>query len=326
MDINNLKLLLANNPCTISEILGLFGAHSINIINGKRIQFGLADNRSGRAHCIFLDPRLLHKDYPNGITEDFISMVGRLKQLSYGEAINLITLFLNGGMKSFTAGSSSCPYQCQDVPLIEYNLDILNTYPKIVSELFLNDGITASTQQKFGIRFSLEHNRVLIPIFQDNKLVGIFGRWNEKHFDEEFVAKYFPILPYQKGKVLFPWDLNKDSIKKSKFVYLVESEKTPMLVDKWGFRNVLALGGNTVKEKQIEMLKELGVEKIILALDKGLGDGFIEFASQRLKEYGFDVYYIDVDNIDYLPNKECVFDLNDKDLVLNTIKQYIRRV
>lgn len=324
MDAKFLKILLANNPYTIAEILKEFKAHNIHIIEGKRIQFGLPNNRSSRSHCIFLDKFLTHKDYPNGITEDFIGMVARLKKLSYPNAIKLISLFTNGGMKGVS--KEDVDFEIPDLPLTEYNEAILELYPKTISELFVKDGITPSTQRDFGIRFSDEYNRILIPIFQNHKLVGLFGRWNEKKFDEEMIPKYLPILPYQKGKVLFPYDLNKDYVEKSKTVYLVESEKTPMLTYKWGLRNIFSLGGNCVKEHQVEMLKELGVERIILCLDKGLGKGFIEFSSTRLKEYGFKVYYVDVEKIDYLPDKECVFDLNDKDLVAETIKKYLREV
>ena len=99
-----------------------------------------------------------------------------------------------------------------------------------------------------------------------------------------------------------------------------------MLTYKWGWRNILALGGNAIKSHQVDLLKELGVEKVIIALDKGLANGYVEYTSIRLKEHGFDVYYIDVDNIPYLPDKDCIFDLNDKDLIMKTIKKYIRRV
>lgn len=324
MDAKYLKILLAKNPYTIAEILSTFKAHNIHIIEGKRIQFGLSDNRSSRSHCIFLDQFLTHKDYPNAITEDFIQMVARLKGMKYNQAINLILLYTNGGMKNVEL--KDIDVEIKDVPLTEYNDKVLDLYPKVISELFLKDGITPTTQKDFGIRFSNDYNRILIPIFQKGKFVGLFGRWNEKNFDEEFVPKYLPILPYQKGKVLFPYDLNSEYVKKTKTVFLVESEKTPMLTYKWNIRNIFALGGNCVKDGQIDLLKELGVERIILCLDKGLEKGHIEFASIRLKEYGFKVYYIDVESIDYLPNKECVFDLNDKELVCETIKKYIKEV
>lgn len=325
MSSKELKMLLANNSSIIVEVLNILGAHHITVVDGKRIQFGMSENKSGRAHCIFLDNFLTHKDYPSEITEDFIQMVSRIKNTSYVSASNFILLFVTGNVSSsLNYGGFENTYK--DRPLEEYDISILETYPKIISELFMNSGIPPSVQSVFGIRFSDSYNRVLIPIYQKGKLVGLFGRWNEREVDNEFIPKYFPILPYQKGKVLFPFDLNGEYIKKTKFCYLVESEKSPMLAYKWGWRNILALGGNAVKTHQIELLKELGVEKIILALDKGLGNGFVEFSATRLKEHGFDVYYIDVENIPYLPDKDSVFDLNDKYLIEKTIKNYIRRV
>lgn len=323
MSSKELKMLLYNNSNIIVEILQSIGAHHITVVEGKRVQFGMSDNKSGRAHCIFLDKFMTHKDYPNAITEDFIQMIARLKNIDYVVASNYIQLFITGDIKI-----SNCEYvdTYKDTPLSKYDCSILNTYPRVISELFMNDGIPPSIQSLFGIRFSDLYNRVLIPIFQKGDLVGIFGRWNEKNVDNEFIPKYFPILPYQKGKVLYPFDINGEHIKKTGFCYLVESEKTPMLAYKYGWKNILALGGNAIKSHQIELLKELGVKRVIISLDKGLGLGFIEFSAMRLKEYGFDVYYIDVENIPYLPDKDCVFDLDDKDMIEETIKKYIRKV
>lgn len=324
MNSKELKMLLANNSSIIEDVLSSLGAHHITIVEGKRVQFGMGDNRSGRAHCVFLDQFMTHKDYPNGITEDFIQMVARIKNIAYNMALNYILLFVTGDIKS--SGDMNCINNYSDTPLEEYDISILETYPKIISELFMKDGIPPSVQSVFNIRFSDNYNRILIPIFQKGKFVGLFGRWNEKNVDNEFIPKYFPILPYQKGKVLFPYDLNAEHVKRAGFCYLVESEKTPMLAYKWGWRNILALGGNAIKSHQIDLLKELGINKVIVCLDKGLGEGFVEFTSIRLKEYGFDVYYIDVENIPYLPDKDSIFDLNDKDLIQETVKKYIRRV
>lgn len=325
MNAKDLKNVLANNGYIVADIVERLGGHHITVVENKRVQFGMSENSSGRAHCIFLDTSLTHKDYPNGITEDFIQMVARLKNIDYNMAGNFISLFITGTVKYNKDLDNN--YKEYDIPLQDYDISLLNTYPKIISELFMNDGIPPSVQNKFGIRFSEAYNRVLIPIFQKGNLVGLFGRYNEKKIDEEFIPKYFPILPYQKGKVLYPYDINKEAIKKCKTCYLVESEKTPMLADKFGWNIILALGGNTVKTPQVELLKELGVDRVVICLDKGLGEGFVEFVALRLKEEGFkEVYYIDVENISYLPNKECVFDLNDKELIAETIKKFKRKV
>lgn len=317
-----LKILLSNNASVISEILTGLQAHHIHIIEGKRIQFAFPENRGNRTHCIFLDKYLLHKDYPNGITEDFIQMVARLKNTSYQMAINYILLYTNGGMNSVDINDFKAEYV--DKPLTTYNQELLDIYPKTISELFLKDGIPPTVQMKFGIRYSEDYNRILIPIFQKGEFVGLFGRWNAKEFDAHCIPKYLPILPYLKGKVLFPYDINSKYVKESKTVFLVESEKTPMLTYKWGIRNIFALGGNCVKDPQIELLKELGVEKIILCLDKGLEKDSVDFTILRLKENGFKVYNVEADSIPYLPDKECLFDLNDMDLICETLRKYIK--
>lgn len=318
----DLKKILCSNSDIVLNLLESLNAHHINITENIRIQFGLQDNTSGRSHCIYLDEKMLHMDYPNAITEDIIQMVARLRDTDYTTAINYIGLFISGDIQINNDNNTIV----KDVPLIDYDYNMLDLYPEIISELFIKDGIPVSVQRKFGIRFSEKYNRVLVPIIQNNKLVGIMGRYNQKKIDDFDIPKWFPILPYQRSKVLFPFDINKDYIIKTKTCFLVESEKTPMLCSKYNWNNILALGGNSVKTPQIELLKTLEVQNIILALDKGLGNGYIEYSASRLKEYGFNVFYIDVDNIDYLPDKECVFDLNDVILIEQTIKKFIRRV
>lgn len=325
MNYNELKNVLFQNPNVIINILENLGAHHINLTEGKRIQFGLAENHSSRSHCIFLDNFLTHKDYPKNITEDFIKMVSRIKNVNINVAINYITLFFCGNIE-YNGDNSILNELDSDKPLENYNKDILNHYPTVVSELFLNDGIPPSVQNIFGIRYSENYNRILIPIFQKNNLVGLFGRYNQKDIDDDYIAKYFPILKYQKGKVLFPYDINSEIVKASKYVFLVESEKTPMLTYKWGIRNIFALGGNVVKTHQIQLLKELNVKNIVLCLDKGLDEDMVQLSLIRLKEQGFNVAYVDSNNIPYLNNKDCIFDLNNIDLIKDTLKNFTKKV
>ncbi|MGL4210630.1 MAG: hypothetical protein ACRCRT_03695 [Cetobacterium somerae] len=325
MDFKTIKTFLASNPEIICNILREFRAHGIALSSdNKRIQFGLNGNSSNRAHCIYLDSGLTHFDYPNSITEDFLKFVTRQLNCDYQSAMSFISIF-SGGMGG-TSYDNEEIIEYHDRDLIEYDDSYLDSYDKCISELFINDGIPPTVQSIFGIRFSEKYNRVLIPIYQKGKLVGIFGRYNQKHIESEYIPKYYPLLAYQKGKVLYPWDINSEYVRKVKKVFLVESEKTPMLCYKYGIRNVFALGGNAIKSHQIELLKELGVTHVCLALDKGLERGYIQLIALRLKEHGFHVSYVDVDNIDYLPDKESVFDLQGKDLIIETIKKYSKEV
>ncbi|MGL5647020.1 MAG: hypothetical protein ACRDDY_04150 [Clostridium sp.] len=321
MNYNDVKFFLSRNIHVIQSILNEFGAHSILVSpDFKRMQFGLQGNKSGRAHCIYIDDALTHFDYPNGITEDFIKLVARLLNCDVKSAIAYIQIHM--GNSSFITEDNKNERIYEDKPLTEYDDSVLDSYQKCISELFIKDGIPPSVQSVFDIRYSERYNRVLIPIRQKGKLVGVFGRYNEKDITSEYIAKYLPTLAYQKGKVLFPFDVNSDYIRASKTVILVESEKTPMLCYKFGIRNVLALGGNSIKIPQIELLKELGVEKVCIALDKGLEIAYTQLMAIRLKDEGFKVGYVDVENIEYIQHKDCVFDLNNKELIIKTIKDY----
>lgn len=46
---------------------------------------------------------------------------------------------------------------------------ILKLFPKVVSELFLNDNINEITQKEFEIRYDESTNRILIPVRNEKK-------------------------------------------------------------------------------------------------------------------------------------------------------------
>lgn len=153
--------------------------------------------------------------------------------------------------------------------------NLLNEFYNLAHLNFLNDGITKATMQKFNIKFDILNNRIIIPHYdKDNNLIAIRCR----NLDEEQIkhAKYMPI--YMNNELLsapsagyfYGLNFNLKNILKSKKVILVESEKAVMQLDSMfnGEGIAIALSGSSISIWQVEILKSLGVEEVILGLDK----------------------------------------------------------
>lgn len=161
-------------------------------------------------------------------------------------------------------------------PLKVIDENILNEYYDFYHESFYNDGISSTVLRKFEIKYDILNYRVIIPHRNRNgKLIAIRCR----NLDEELVAngrKYVPIV--YKGKLLsaptkqyfYGLFYNEKNIRLCKRVILVESEKAVMQYETMfpDMNITLALSSSHLSDFQIEILKELGVEEVILAFDK----------------------------------------------------------
>lgn len=153
--------------------------------------------------------------------------------------------------------------------------NLLNEFYNLAHSNFLNDGITKPTMQKFNIKFDILNNRIIIPHYdKDNNLIAIRCR----NLDAEQIkhAKYMPIYMHNEllsapsAGYFYGLNFNLQNILKSKKVILVESEKAVMQLDSMfnGDGIAIALSGSSISIWQVEILKNLGVEEVILGLDK----------------------------------------------------------
>ena len=170
---------------------------------------------------------------------------------------------------------------------------ILNTFRKMYHPAFYNDGISIKTLYKFGIRYDILNHRIIIPHWDENgNLIAVRCR----NLDEELIeqgVKYTPI--YLNGKPLsaptrmyfYGLNFNIDVIKRIKKVILVESEKAVMQIDTMldGNGFALALSSSSLHLIQVELLKSLGIEEVIIALDKE----YDEFGSKEEKLYAMKI-------------------------------------
>lgn len=179
--------------------------------------------------------------------------------------------------------------QKEELKVVEYNTNLLNSFYKLYHCSFLNDNISKSTMKRFGIMFDIEKNRIIIPHFFDDKLVAIRCR----NLNEELVEcglKYTPIKMYienkncdkngkkmvkkpivsKTGAYLYGVPMAAEAIKRNKMVILFEAEKSPMQMYTYFGEDSIALAtmGSNLSEKHVEILLELGVEEVVVAFDK----------------------------------------------------------
>ena len=153
---------------------------------------------------------------------------------------------------------------------------VLNSFYPIPYAGWIEEGISYRTQKKFGIRFDIVHNAIVIPqLNEDGQLVGIRRRaLNESDIERD--GKYKPIFANGRwynsdtSTILYGLFENKENIAKSKKVIVFEAEKSVMQMDTFynGTAPVVALYGANMNDYQADLLRKLGVEELIVALDK----------------------------------------------------------
>lgn len=162
----------------------------------------------------------------------------------------------------------------QDFEALDENL--LQDYYPYYHKLWIDDGISINSMRKFGIRYDILGNQIIIPHYDKNhKLIGVRGR-NLNKDRLEAGQKYMPI--YHGGKVLkhltganlFGLDMNKDKIKELKMAILFESEKSVLQLDSmFPDQSIgLCVSGSSLTVYQLEILKKLEIEEIVIAVDK----------------------------------------------------------
>lgn len=157
-----------------------------------------------------------------------------------------------------------------------YPKDLITFYCKTYPLEWLAEGVCKESIDKYNIRFDIVNNKIIIPHYDiRNKLVGIKGRaLNERDISEG--RKYIPVsiegITYSHPTALNLYGLNvtAEAIRRTKTVIIFEGEKSVLKCDTFfGKDNCsVACCGSTVSNCQRDLLLSLGVERVILALDK----------------------------------------------------------
>lgn len=155
-----------------------------------------------------------------------------------------------------------------------YNTDILNLFkPKYPPE-WIEEGISINTMAKYKIAYYPFKNATILPVYQEDNLIGIRGRfWNEEDIEQ---GKYRPITlldgttySFPTSQYFYSWNESLQGIKKAKKVILVEGEKSCMKSYEWFGDDTICLGlfGKNLTKSKVKYLLMLGIEEVIIGID-----------------------------------------------------------
>lgn len=207
-----------------------------------------------------------------------------------------------------------------------YNKHVLECFtqqPRFLDP-WLSEDIDYNVMVDFGVRFDMVRNRIVFPVIDHiGRLVGIRVR-NFNQSDIDAGRKYMPLWHNDelyncpKMMVVYGYYQNRQVIKKLKEVIVFEAEKSVL---KYGscftMNKSVAVGGSAFSQYHGLILKEAGVETIVLAFDNDYseeGDRFYGLQkmlreAQKIKEMGFKVELIYDWTGEYLGDKDAPIDL-----------------
>lgn len=290
--LNEIKTQLIENPDKLIELLEEFGFEHINHRGneirlardwqgGSNISIRLKNNQ----YCVVFD-------WSHGITTDIISYIIQEKNVDFREVLQATKKILGLGndwrpqQKKMLFGGIYNNLSCKnrEIQLKTYDESVLDQYENAGNLMFLRDGISLSSQRFWDIRFSLEDNRIIIPIRNEySELVGAKGRLNGD--GDEDNPKYLYTIPVAMSQLLYGYSENYQYLYGND-VILVESEKSVMQAWDFGVRNIVALGSHSLSEKQTKLLLQLQPKKIVIAMDEGLGFEHTKRNADMIKNFG----------------------------------------
>lgn len=319
-----IKIHLNNNPELIECILEEIGCHHIKIIKDKRVQSALPyPHDNSTSVQVSLNDNLTtqvrsQNDY-NPEIKDIFTLIQYIKENSLNEAIEIVCKVC--GIKHTHSGkkelkSSSYDFlrkykksiKKEDYVEDEIFLDesFTGRFVRETCDLYLNDGVSAASQSKFGISYDVLDNRVVISIRnEDGKLLGFKGRTCYKDYKINGIPKFLSYYPCNNNHYLFGYYENYFDILGADEVYAVEAEKGVCQLDSMGINNAVSINKKTISEIQVKKLLKLG-KRLVLILDKDVTkeDIFIECAKFRGL---IEVWYV-LDTLDLLKSKQSPTD------------------
>lgn len=320
MDIRDLKEEIINREL-ISDILSEIGCHHIQD-RGEYFSCGNRDGDNPRAIVVYKNEYIGCVNYTrqitkNGRSADIFDLIAYAEDCSFAEAMKFVCNF--AGI-DYYGETQELPESLQIIKLLqqmsigEDNEDdrpvkpiseqILSYYLPYGNRMFEDDGISLEVQQEFEVGLDPYSGYITIPIRDSlGALVGVKGRYFGE--PDEWHSKYTHIEKCNKGKILYGYWQNREYIKNSKNLFIVESEKAVQQLATMGYRNSVSTGGKTISRHQIELIVRTGCTPIF-AYDKDVEEDELKEISSMFMD-GINVYaVIDKDNI--LDDKESPSD------------------
>lgn len=271
------KEKLLEQPESIKHILDTFGFDKIRIRNRElRCSFEPGMNPTAVVIRLQDNENLFVKDYERNLSLDLINYLIKSKNISFKDVMNVIKQELHldsiynykrktglfGGLYDKISRSND------EIEVTTYPEEILEQFGNTPNTLWLKDEISLSTQRKWGIGYDVLSQRITMPIrTSTGEIMAIKGRLNGT--PEEFEPKYLYIINGPMSQTLFGYSENYSSLYENE-ILIVESEKSVLKMDSWGYNNVVALGSNSLSTTQAKLIMSLNPKRVTFLLDKSL--------------------------------------------------------
>jgi DNA primase len=278
MDVNALQSKLENQPDRIIQILEALGFENIKFNPQKNnLRFAREEQRNPTS-CLVDCATLRFFVFSTNQKGNIFSLIMDVKRCSFPDALKFAAIKAGLSLEELNI-KTRWPFGgffLKLLPNYEEEMEELETYPEEILEPYANkfciqfvkDGISLRTQEKFGIGYDVDSNRITIPERAiDGSLVGIMGRAN---YECDHDKRWFPLISCPRSKTLFGYDKNYRRIQETQNLVLFESEKAVQQCDSFGSNIALATCGCHVSETQAKYIKRLLPKKILLAYDEGL--------------------------------------------------------
>ncbi len=335
MNVHALKNYIKSNTDLIELILEKSGFYHISDDFAGGTEYRCARKHNGNPTAIRVNKETLKAtDFKGRVSGDIITLIEDKMNIGFTKAVDYIasivkfedmeqqeyTLPFGGFYKKIKKFRDN-----NGIELQTYDESILDQYLLTPNKMFLEDGITAPVQQKYKLGFDIVTNRITIP-WRDSsgRLIGVMGRINKREV-EDYENKYFPIINFPKSKSLFGFSENYREIQEKGTCYVLESEKSPMVLNSKGVHLGLAIGGSNLSEYQANNIKSLFVKRVIVGLDEGLEEEVSFETATKLKMDKFhkneSLYIYDKHNL-ILPKGSK---MSPADLPINDFKMLLRQ-
>lgn len=157
-----------------------------------------------------------------------------------------------------------------------YDERILQQFHKLYHPSWIKDNISTYAMNKYNIRFNIVDNQIIIPHYDiNNNLIGVRVRnLNSEVLDRG--QKYMPLF-YGNGEYthnlrgnLYGLNIVESNVRKYGKIIIFESEKACMQLETmYPDHNVaVALSGSNLTDEQADIINDLDVTEVIIALDK----------------------------------------------------------
>lgn len=252
-------------------------------------------------------------DFSSGLGGNTITFVMNYFKVSVAEAVKILKKYAgcendDNAMQKLSATLVCKKYaraklpqkECTAKPLAENYMD---KYEKRLDKLqvWLNEGISMESLEKFDVRYDGFSNRLVYPIRDEHgKIVNIGGRTLDNDWKEKGLRKYTYFYKWGAIELVYGLSENIKYIQEKKEIMVFEGCKSVLLADTWGIHNCVAILTSHLNSSQMKLLAKLGY-RVVFALDKDV-DVKTDRNINKLKQYI---------NVEYLFDKDGLLD--DKD-------------